>query len=90
MNIEERVKNEPEKFEKILNGKKEDLEFAVKDLSQKLDIVIWGAVSEYAKQENVEANVEDIKKYPTLAKLIEHKVDKVIGEYLVKVGKVKA
>ena len=44
MNIEESVKKNPEKFEKVLAGKKEDIEFAFKDLSQKLDIVIWGAI----------------------------------------------
>ena len=47
MTIEESVKKNPEVFEKIMKGKKEDLVYAFKDLAQKLDIIIWAAMAEY-------------------------------------------
>ena len=82
MNIEESVKKNPEKFEKVFNGKKDDVAFAVKDLSQKLDIVIWGAMNEYAKEENVDANLTDIKTYKTLNKIVTKKIDEILNELL--------
>ena len=90
MIIDEKVKDNPQSFDDVLNGKKEDLEFAVKDFSQKLDIIIWGAVSEYAKKENVDVDIDDIKTYHNLNKIIETRLNKVIGDYLVKVGKTAA
>ena len=90
MNIEESVKKNPEKFEKVLAGKKEDIEFAFKDLSQKLDIVIWGAIAEYAKAEAVDANVDEMAAYEHVKQLISKNIDKTVGEYLHRVGKLPA
>ncbi len=81
--IEERIKENPERFKEIFNGKKEDVAFALKDLSQKLDIVIWSAICDYAKEENVEANLEEITSYKNLNKLIAKQLDGYIAEFLI-------
>ena len=88
MNIEESVKKNPEIFEKILNSKKEDLIYAFKDLAQKLDIVIWSAMAEYAKEASVEANVQNVKDYKTVDALVQHQLDLMMKEFLKAQGKI--
>ena len=81
-NIEERIKEDPVRFKEIFGGKKEDVAFALKDLSQKLDIIIWSAISDYAKEENVDVNLEEITSYKNLNKLIAKQLDGYIAEFL--------
>ena len=82
MKIEESLKQSPEKFEKIFDNKTEDILYAFKDMSQKLDVIIWGVVAEYAQQERVEANIFEVTSYKTLNKIITAKLDKLITEFL--------
>ena len=87
-NIEAKVKQNPEVFEEVFKSRKEDIAFALKDLSQKLDIVIWGAITEYADKEGVQVNLEEISSYKTLDKLITKQLDEYIGEFLLQKRKV--
>ena len=89
MTIEESVKKNPEVFEKIMKGKKEDLVYAFKDFAQKLDIVIWSAMAEYAKEEAVDANVQKVADYSTVNKIVEANLDAMMKEFLVAQGKIR-
>ena len=89
MTIEESVKKNPELFEKIMKGKKEDLVYAFKDFAQKLDIVIWAAMAEYAKEQEVDANVQKVQDYTTVNKIVEANLDSMMKDFLVAQGKIR-
>ena len=89
MTIEESVKKNPEVFENIMKGKKEDLVYAFKDFAQKLDIVIWAAMAEYAKDQEVDANVQKVQDYATVNKIVEANLDSLMKEFLVAQGKIR-
>ena len=81
MNIDEVVKNNPEELERILDEKKDDIIFALKDFGQKLDIVIWGALKE-AAGDDVEVNISEISSYKNAVKIITQKTDAIINNFL--------
>ena len=89
MTIEESVKKNPEVFEKIMKGKKEDLVYAFKDLAQKLDIIIWAAMAEYAKDQGTEANVQKVADYTEVNKIVSSNLDAMMKEFLVAQGKIR-
>ena len=89
MTIEESVKKNPKVFETILKGKQEDLIYAFKDFAQKLDIVIWAAMAEYAKEQNVDANVQKVQNYETVNKIVSSNLDEMMKEFLVAQGKIR-
>ena len=89
MTIEESVKKNPEVFEKIMKGKKEDLVYDFKDLAQKLDIIIWAAMAEYAKEQGVEANVQKVADYTAVNKIVSSDLDATMKEFLVAQGKIR-
>ena len=89
MTIEESVKKNPEVFEKIMKGKKDDLVYAFKDFAQKLDIVIWAAMAEYAKEQEVDANVQKVQDYATVNKIVEANLDSMMKDFLVAQGKIR-
>ena len=89
MTIEESVKKNPEVFEKIMKGKKDDLVYAFKDFAQKLDIVIWAAMAEYAKEQEVDANVQKVQDYTTVNKIVEANLDSMMKDFLVAQGKIR-
>ncbi len=90
MTIEEKVKQNPEALLVLVNNKKEDFRFAFKSLSQTLDNIIGAIMNEYASKENVEFNLNDVKDYKELNKLIEKKLDQMMKEYLIDIKKIPA
>lgn len=88
MTIEEKVKQNPEALEKLLNNKKEDFRFAFKSLSQTLDNIIGSVMREYAAKENVEFKVDDVKTYKELNKLVEKRLDLMMKDYLLENKKI--
>lgn len=82
MNVDEIVKQNPEELEKILDEKKDDIIFALKDFGQKLDVVIWGALKECADKENAEVNISKIAEYKNAVKIITQKTDAIINDFL--------
>ena len=82
MNVEESIKTNPAKFEELLDSKVPFIEEALKDLSSKLDIIFSGALREYCRDEQVEFDINDIRSYKTMNKIITGKLDAVIGEYI--------
>ena len=90
MTIEEKVKQNPEALLVLENNKKEDFRFAFKSLSQTLDNIIGAIMNEYASKENVEFNLNDVKDYKELNKLIEKKLDQMMKEYLIDIKKIPA
>ena len=90
MTIEEKVKQNPEALLVLVNNKKEDFRFAFKSLSQTLDNIIGAIMNEYASKENVEFNLNDVKNYKELNKLIEKKLDQMMKEFLIENNKIPA
>ena len=80
MTIEESIKNDPTKFQDVLEGTVPDVKKAMDDLSVKLDEIFGKAIMDYCASENVEANIDDIPTYKTMNKLITEKLDVLIGE----------
>ena len=72
-----------------MKGKKEDLVYAFKDLAQKLDIIIWAAMAEYAKEQGVEANVQKVADYTAVNKIVSSDLDATMKEFLVAQGKIR-
>ncbi len=83
MTIEERVKQNPESLLVLVNNKKEDFKFAFKSLSQSLDNIIGAVIRDYAAKENAEYNLDDIKEYSEINKIITAKIDQMMKEFLV-------
>ena len=82
MTIEESVKNNPEKFQAILETKVPAVKEAMNELSKKLDIVFNGAIKEYCDAEGCDAKIEDIPTYKTLNKLITGQIDALVKEHV--------
>ena len=83
MTIEERVKQNPESLLILVNNKKEDFKFAFKSLSQSLDNIIGAVIRDYAVKENAEYNLDDVKEYSEINKIITAKIDQMMKEFLV-------
>jgi len=83
MTIEERVKQNPESLLILVNNKKEDFKFAFKSLSQSLDNIIGAVIRDYAAKENAEYNLDDVKEYSEINKIITAKIDQMMKEFLV-------
>ena len=82
MNIEESVRNNPEKFQTILETKVPAVREAMNELSKKLDFIFNGAIKEYCDAEGCDAKIEDIPTYKTLNKLITGKIDALVKEHV--------
>ena len=82
MTIEESVKNNPEKFQAILETKVPAVKEAMNELSKKLDIIFNGAIKEYCDAEGCDAKIEDIPTYKTLNKLITGQIDALVKEHV--------
>lgn len=83
MTIEERVKQNPESLLILVNNKKEDFKFAFKSLSQSLDNIIGAVIRDYVVKENAEYNLDDVKEYSEINKIITAKIDQMMKEFLV-------
>ena len=81
MTIEESVKNNPEKFQAILDNTTPAIKAAMNELSAKLDIIFGGAIREYCEKEHVESDIAAIPTYKTVNKLITGKIDELIREH---------
>lgn len=82
MTIEESIKKDPTKFQKILDTKEADVKAAMNDLSAKLDVIFGAAIKEYCEQTGTEADVNAIPTYKTMNKMITGKLDVLIGEHI--------
>ena len=82
MTIEESVRNDPEKFQAILETKAPAVKEALNELSSKLDIIFNGAIKEYCDTEGCTAKIEDIPTYKTLNKMITGKIDELVKEHI--------
>ena len=82
MTIEESVKNNPEKFQAILETKVPAVKEAMNELSKKLDIIFNGAIREYCDAEGCDAKIENIPTYKTLNKLITGQIDALVKEHV--------
>ena len=82
MTIEESVRNNPEKFQAILDTKDDAVREAMRELSVKLDFIFNGAIKEYCDAEGCDAKIEDIPTYKTLNKLITGKIDVLIKDHI--------
>ena len=82
MTIEESVRNNPEKFQTILDSTTPAIKEAMNELSAKLDVIFNGAIKEYCDAEGCEAKIEDIPTYKTLNKLITGKIDELVKEHI--------
>lgn len=82
MTIEESVKVNPEKFQKILDRTTPELQEALNDLSSKLDVIFGKAIKEYCETEGVDSKLEDIPSYKTLNRMITGKIDEVAREHI--------
>ena len=82
MTIEESVKNNPEKFQAILETKVPAVKEAMNELSKKLDIIFNGAIKEYCDAEGCDAKIENIPTYKTLNKLITGQIDALVKEHV--------
>lgn len=82
MTIEESVKNNPEKFQAILDSKVPAIKAAMNELSVKLDGVFGSAIREYCEKEHVEADITAIQTYKTLNRMITGKIDEQVKEHI--------
>ena len=82
MTIEESVRNNPAKFQTILETRTPAVREAMNELSAKLDGIFSGAIREYCDAEGCDAKIEDIPDYKTMNKLITGKIDELIKEHI--------
>ena len=82
MTIEESVKANPEKFQKIMDAKTSDIQKALVELSAKLDVIIGSAIKEYCAAENVEHVIADVPSYKTMNRIISAKIDEVAKDHI--------
>ena len=82
MTIEESVKNNPQKFQAILDNATPAVKEAMNELSAKLDIIFGGAIREYCEAEHVESDIAEIPTYKTVNRLITGKIDELIREHV--------
>ena len=82
MTIEESIKTNPTPFEEIMDTKAPEIKAALKELSSQLDIIINGAIKEYAAETGAEVDMSAIPSYKAMNKIITGKLDKIIGEHI--------
>ena len=82
MTIEECIKTNPTPFEEIMDTKAPEIKAALKDLSAQLDVIINGAIKEYAAETGAEVDMSAIPSYKAMNKIITGKLDKIIGEHI--------
>ena len=82
MTIEESIKTNPTPFEEIMDTKAPEIKAALKELSSQLDIIINGAIKEYAAETGAEVDMSAIPSYKVMNKIITGKLDKIIGEHI--------
>ena len=82
MTIEESIKTNPTPFEEIMDTKAPEIKAALKELSSQLDIIINGAIKEYAEETGAEVDMSAIPSYKAMNKIITGKLDKIIGEHI--------
>ena len=82
MTIEESIKKNPTPFEEIMDTKAPEIKAALKELSSQLDIIINGAIKEYAAETGAEVDMSAIPSYKVMNKIITGKLDKIIGEHI--------
>ena len=82
MTIEQSIKNDPAKFQAVLETKVPDIKSALNDLSAQLDVIIGGAIKEYCKSEQVEADLNNVSSYKAMNKIITGKLDEVIADHV--------
>ena len=82
MTIEESVKSNPEKFQKIMDAKAPEMQKALVELSAKLDVIIGSAVKEYCEAEKVEFVIGDVPTYKNMNRIISRKIDDVTREHI--------
>ena len=82
MTIEDSIKTNPTPFEEIMDTKAPEIKAALKELSSQLDIIINGAIKEYAAETGAEVDMSAIPSYKAMNKIITGKLDKIIGEHI--------
>ena len=82
MTIEESVRNNPEKFQAILETKVPAMEEALNELSAKFDAVFNSTIREYCAAEGCEVKMEDIATYKTMNRLISGKIDELVKGHI--------
>ena len=82
MTIEESVRNNPGKFQTIINTKEPEVREALNELSAKLDVSFNGVINEYCDAEGCEVKIEDIPDYKTMNRLITGKIDELVKEHI--------
>ena len=82
MTIEESIKTNPTPFAEIMDTKAPEIKAALKDLSAQLDVIINGAIKEYAAETGAEVDMSAIPSYKAMNKIITGKLDKIIGEHI--------
>ena len=82
MTIEEIVKKDPTGFQEVLETRSSDIRGALNELSAKLDVIIGGAIREYAEKSGAEADIDQIPSYKALNRIITGKLDELIGEHI--------
>ena len=82
MTIEESIKKNPTPFDEIMDTKAPEIKAALKELSSQLDIIINGAIKEYAAETGAEVDMSAIPSYKAMNKIITGKLDKIIGEHI--------
>ena len=82
MTIEESIKTNPTPFEEIMDTKAPEIKAALKDLSAQLDVIINGAIKQYAVETGAEVDMSAIPSYKAMNKIITGKLDQIIGEHI--------
>ena len=82
MTIEESIKTNPTPFEEIMETKAPEIKVALIELSAQLDVIINGAIKEYAAETGAEVDMSAIPSYKAMNKIITGKLDKIIGEHI--------
>ena len=81
MTIEESVKKDPQGFREVLDARTRDIKDALNGLSARLDVIIGGAIREYAEKTGTETDFNSIPSYKAMNKIITGKLDEMIREH---------
>ena len=82
MTIEESIKTNPTPFEEIMDTKAPEIKAALIGLSTQLDVIINGAIKQYAAETGAEVDMNAIPSYKAMNRIITGKLDKIIGEHI--------
>ena len=82
MTIEESIKTNPTQFEEIMETKAPEIKAALIELSAQLDVIINGAIKEYAAETGAEVDMSAIPSCKAMNRIITGKLDKIIGEHI--------